>query len=232
MTKLSQEEYEAIVALVKKQRPRALTREEQLDIIMLQAHFRKSGEPGASVTVASILGRGDDKVKRVWGEFMATGTVFVAQAPANKTNHASIIPRTPYVVSSVQAFVRERRLARERTVANDVMAFFIEMGLLNVDSTCNHFVQSALRMVRRFLCHLGFKRGKKPSSGYHLSAKHAQLRDLYVLDIHHCLNDLDGPTMVYLDESFIHHHYCQLQDSLFDPNDPMDTTVRANQKGR
>ena len=59
-------QYDDMMRFVAKQRPRALTAEERLDILYLNAFFRKQGIVGVAQHIASILGRGI--VEEVWAQ--------------------------------------------------------------------------------------------------------------------------------------------------------------------
>lgn len=37
--------------------------------------------------------------------------------------------------------------------------------------------------------------------------------------------------IVYIDESYVHHHYFRHNDPLYDPNDEKDLAVKAQHKG-
>ncbi|ETV78314.1 hypothetical protein H257_07900 [Aphanomyces astaci] len=87
---------------------------------------------------------------------------------------------------------------------------------------------SCLRIVQIYLEKLGFKRGKRRDKAtYSVSSAYAAAQDIYVQK----MNNLDANTpVVYMDESYIHHHYTRHQDSLFDPTD--DAPLKEKQKGR
>ncbi|ETV76893.1 hypothetical protein, variant 2 [Aphanomyces astaci] len=93
---------EKVVAFVKKQRPRALTKEERLDILMLYARMSLDGEKDVSNRVAKLLGRNRQIVQSVWRDFRTTESVRVQQVAANRVNHATKFPRTKAVVSLVK----------------------------------------------------------------------------------------------------------------------------------
>ncbi|ETV68972.1 hypothetical protein H257_15129 [Aphanomyces astaci] len=61
------------------------------------------------------------------------------------------------------------------------------------------------------------------------------LRDIYVQQM--CaatqhVNPRDRRTIVYSDESFIHHHYNKSDMSLYDPSDDLDSQPKAKHKGK
>jgi hypothetical protein len=94
---------------------------------------------------------------------------------------------------------------------------------MTVDHADVKTVAAAKRNVRRFLVRLGYKRGKK-TSGYHLSMKNQVARKKYVSRmIKERLTK--EKRIMYMDESYRHHNYSCHNDSLYDPNDPLDPNV-------
>ncbi|KAG9408508.1 hypothetical protein AC1031_022126 [Aphanomyces cochlioides] len=68
-----------------------------------------------------------------------------------------------------------------------------------------------------------------------LTQNNRLLRDNYVVkmcaETQH-VNPLLRRTVVYLDESYVHHHYKRRDDSLYDPNDPVDVQQKPQHKGK
>lgn len=100
----------SIVASVKAQRSRSLSKEEKLDIVLLYAKLRHK-TPGVSLAkqVAQLLNRKTELVQNTWAEFMQSRTVTVAVVAANCGPRTRRVPDTNLVKSSVQEFVRTRR---------------------------------------------------------------------------------------------------------------------------
>ncbi|RHY54856.1 hypothetical protein DYB28_008742 [Aphanomyces astaci] len=133
----------------------------------------------------------------------------------------------------VQAFVRGRRATRTRTTAVDVVVFLREICVLDFDLEDKKVYSLHLRSVQRFLKYQGYERGnKKGLSSYHLSKKNTVARDLYVQRMHPHVGSASRPTIVYTDESFIHHHYKCHNQSLYDPSDVLDVAPKEKHKGR
>ncbi|RHY18245.1 hypothetical protein DYB36_012825 [Aphanomyces astaci] len=128
----------------------------------------------------------------------------------------------------VRQYIRQRSLTRVRTVAKDVMALLVEAGVIQCNTQDRGSSASCLRIVQIYLDKLGFKRGKRRGKAtYSVSSAHAAARDIYVQK----MKNLDANTpVVYMDESYIHHHYTRHQDSLFDPTD--DAPLKEKHKGR
>ena len=187
--------------------------------------------------VAQVLGRSNKVVQTTWSNFKKYGAIEVSRPPGNRLIHNAVIPTDPDVVSTVQNFVRERRQARKRTVAKDVQQFLKDNNFIDYDPTSNKSTQTALRAVQRFLKKLGYKRGKrKGSMYYHLASANRLARDKYLTTImpmltNHLISDSPKPCMVYTDESYIHKNYSRHQDSLHDPNDVLDLSVKQHHKG-
>ncbi|RHY34040.1 hypothetical protein DYB32_001192 [Aphanomyces invadans] len=133
----------------------------------------------------------------------------------------------------VQKFVRDRRATHTRTTAVDVMVYLRELFVLDFNITNKTHEASTLRAVQRFLHRLGYKRGKKKGcTSYHLSTKNALLRDEYVRRMQSHAVSTMPPPVVYMDGSFIHHHYKSQNDSLYDPNDALDNATKEKHKGK
>ncbi|CAK4083998.1 unnamed protein product [Aphanomyces euteiches] len=141
----------AVIAFVKRERPRALTKEERLDILMLCAQLKLAGEKYVSVKVAKLLGRSKSVVQSVWAEFTATKGVSVQTAAGNRSNHATRFPRTPAVINLVIEFVRQRQGLGLTTEVTDIMQCLVENRVLQVDHRDSKSVQASLRAISRFL---------------------------------------------------------------------------------
>ncbi|OQR86055.1 hypothetical protein ACHHYP_11058 [Achlya hypogyna] len=230
MATITEDVYDNITEYIRSERPRSLTKEERLDILRLHADLRLAGAPEVSATIARLLGRSTKVVQEVWAEYLRSQVVVPVSPPVN-TNpqlHRIRIPRTPTVIGLVRAFIRARSLTRTRTVAKDIMALIVEKGFISYNPDNTKSAASCLRIVQLFLARLGFKRGKRGGNiGYRHSHAHTMARDAYVQRMMHL-----PPTtpIVYMDESYIHHHYTRHHDSLYDPMD--DGPMKEKHKGR
>ncbi|RHZ30827.1 hypothetical protein DYB37_011998 [Aphanomyces astaci] len=227
MATISDDEYNDITSYIRQERPRCLTKEERLDILRLHAELRYGNARNVSQTIARLLGRSIKIVKDVWSEYQRSNTV-VAVAPAsNQHEKPSRTPRTHEVTSLVRRFIRQRSLTRVRTVARDVLALLVEAGIMTCNPDDPTSVSTRLRVVQLYLSKLGFKRGKhRGHASYSISEAHAAARDLYV---QHMTRLEPAAVVVYLDESYIHHHYSR-QDSLYDPT--CQAAPKAKDNGR
>jgi hypothetical protein len=235
--------YADIKSFVHKNRPKALTKEERLDILRIQGflrhtptNFDKLQAMDTSELIASMLGRGKATVQSVWRDYINEGAVIVATTPANYSARQTRVPRTTDIVSAVQTFVREKREIRARVVAKDVMAFLSSIQVISYDATCKTSANSALRSVQNFLIYCGYQRGvRKGRKSLALTEANTILRDEYVRFI--CgatqhVNWMLRRRIVYLDESFVHHHYAKHDISLYDPTDDNDVQPNAKHKGQ
>ncbi|CAK4671991.1 unnamed protein product [Aphanomyces euteiches] len=232
---MGQDLFHEICHYVRQSRPTALTKEERLDILRLHAHYRLQGVAGASEKISEALGRSLRVVKQVWSDYLRTRQVQVAVPPANHATRATRLPRSKFVLSEVQEFVRNRRLTRTRTVASDILDFMFQNGYIHLDFSCKKTVAACERNVQRYLVREGFKRGKRTNLGYKyaLSEKNEVARDLYVERAMKMMyDDNEKRTMVYLDESYIHHHYSRHHDTLYHPDDLLDKHVKEYHKAR
>ena len=230
---ITDEQYDEVIKFMKKSRGRALSKEEILNILLLHATTRKAKRQSVSKNISRLLHRKLILVQKIWSEYININTETVSKPPANTTVHATRFEHSRLVVSMVQSFVCECRKTRTCTVAKDVLCHLEENNIISVNRASTKNMQSALRAAQRFLRKLGYKRGKKRRSTYHLDGTKRILRDKYVTDM--CLktqaiNPADRKTFVYLDESYTHHHYKRHGDSIFDPNDEQTFRSRKNIK--
>ena len=140
------------------------------------------------------------------------------------------IPYDPLVHAAVQKFVRDWRLTHTRAVAKDVAAFLRESNHIEYDADNPKAVESAVRWISN---DLDFNEGRKrvwsrlpwpPKTDYN-----------GISTLFSCAAKFDMLakwTVVYLDESYIHKNYSQLNDSLFDPNKSLHMQVKAQHKGQ
>ncbi|ETV99661.1 hypothetical protein H310_07729 [Aphanomyces invadans] len=111
-------------------------------------------------------------------------------------------------------------LGRSHDVVKAIVRKYNTLGTVTVatpaaNRTNKTHEVSALRAVQRFLQRLGYKRGKKKGCmSYHLSTKNALLCDEYVRRLQSHAVSTMPPPVVYMDESFIHHHCKCHNDSL------------------
>ena len=236
----------ALKEYVRKNRSAVVSKDEQLDILLLQGKLRyeheerqkimgtgrKARNAAATARVSDLLGRKKDLVAEVWSSYVNGIPLSVANPAGNYRLKSTRVPRARGVAKMVQAFVRQRRQIRQRTVAKDVMDFLDGCGFISVDRICKNDISSALRSVQRFLCRVGYKRGKKKGmKHYKLRAESILKRDTYVRFMT-AVNADPARRVVYMDESYIHKNYQRNDDSLFDPNDEQDMEVKAMHKGR
>jgi hypothetical protein len=222
--------YLDVVAFVKKQRPRNLSKE-RLDITRFHAYFRYEGTPHADKLIASMLGRCNKLVKRIRSEYVNSRSVTASIVAANRSVHRTAVADTNMATTLVQEFVGNRRATRIRTIAKDVMMCLYEAGIIYFDVNDNKSRKVCLRSVQRFLARRGLKRGKnKGSQTYHLSQKNKILRDAYVQTMVAKVSAEVQHPVVYMDESYIHQHYAHHHDSLYDPNDTKDVATASLQQ--
>ncbi|RHZ32287.1 hypothetical protein DYB26_009833, partial [Aphanomyces astaci] len=87
-----------------------------------------------------------------------------------------------------------------------------------------------LRAVQSYLAKQGYARGKRVgATEYRMSKAHEDARDAYVGMMVPTVMMSPRRPVVYLDESFVHHHYSSHADSLYHPDDPM---AMSKHKGR
>ncbi|ETV69156.1 hypothetical protein H257_15111 [Aphanomyces astaci] len=216
-TAISDDDYDEIASYIRQERPRSLTKEERLDILRLHAELRRDGQMQVSSTIGRLLGRSQKVVKEVWFQYLRSKNVLAVPPPSNQVQRTTRIPHTHAVTSILRQFIRTRNVTRVRTVAKDVMALLLEAKIIHYDVNCKPGAVNCLCRVQQFLVKLGFKRGKRRGhAAYAMSSAHATARDVYV---QHMMQLAPATPVVYLDESYIHHHYARHHDSLYDPTD-------------
>ncbi|OQR97404.1 hypothetical protein ACHHYP_11822 [Achlya hypogyna] len=130
-------QHDDIIRFVAKQRPRALTAEERLDILYLHALFRKQGIIGVAQHIAGILGRG---ISQVWAQYTANEAVIAAAS----------VPDTKVVLELVQALLRERRIIKARVMAKDEMVLRAQAAHINIDTGNDRDTAACLRVVQTY----------------------------------------------------------------------------------
>ncbi|EDQ87919.1 uncharacterized protein MONBRDRAFT_26987 [Monosiga brevicollis MX1] len=173
---LSDLEYRDLVTRVRKQRPRVLTTEERLDMVLLQAHlrheaFKTQKASGGSTRrqkrkfaadVASMLHRSSNLCVQVWREFIDRGTVSPAPNQGPRGVKHTKVPHTKSLRFLLRDWLNERTNARERTVAKDVVAFLVQQKVLQPEAVASdRAARSTLRVVQLFIKALGFRRCKR-----------------------------------------------------------------------
>lgn len=231
---------------VKKLRPYHITHAQKCDIIYAHRSLELAGAKAnakspnkrpkgvyAQAKVVEMLGYSSTTVASVMAEWKRSKQVAESAGPGNRTAKAKRVPELRCIVTGVRKFVRDRRRNRQRTVAKDVLEYLIDQGLLVVGEG-SHAKKVALRAVQRFLQRQGYRRGSRPGSmGIQEKASLVEARRKYVCALR--ANRLSGPDVrlreVYLDESYVNHHYRRDDESMYDPNDELDLVPRSAHKG-
>ena len=231
---------------IKRLRPRTLTFEQRLDILLCYYTIQldtldlaiKKGEMvkgKAQARTCKLLGCSTKTVVAVTSEWNEDETVSGAAGTGNKRRKKTRVPRTKDVLVSVRNFVRARRRTQTRVTALDVRSHLRGEKHLVYDEENKTDCRNALRAVQRYLRHEGFQRGvRKGVMSYQEKESLAKKRWDYLsaLAANRAKPSGERKREVYLDESYIHHHYKRHQDSLFDPSDAQDSTKRVQHKGK
>ena len=200
--------------------------------------------PAIKATITSFFGIGNDQYTKILNEYLTNRQPYITGKAGhgrsgNQCAKPTRIVHGLEVTLNVQRFIRERRMRRERVTGRQVLDHLVQEGLLVVP--VDDFgiyekkpFQSAYRTVRRFLEKLGYERGRRTGN---LVEKESVVlhRQNYLKKFFENREKEPGNRFreVYLDESYIHQHYHQFDDSLWDPNDEQDVQVsRFPAKGR
>jgi hypothetical protein len=138
-TKFTEEERcNQTIAYVKSQRPYRLTLADRINILQLQAVLRLQNSESPPVLTAQLLGRAQKTVKEVWREFVETGKLSEktrATTPPPTRSRTRRITSNPALLADLRSFIRARAAARQRTVAKDVLSFFVTKSYLTVQAS-------------------------------------------------------------------------------------------------
>jgi hypothetical protein len=119
------------IEYVEAQRTYKLTLADRLDILRLQATLRlnRAEFPGQPPVVATrLLGRAEKTVKSIWKEFKSTNSLVDhanMPSPPKTRSRTRRINANPKLLEDLRDFIRQRAAARQRTVAKDVLSFFV-----------------------------------------------------------------------------------------------------------
>lgn len=232
----------------------ALTKEEGIDILFVYFTINKEylnlPEPASALMRTSkIVGRSIRTVSKVvqsWCDGQCQSNENVSNVElvtkpnsrGQKTIHQTSVPNTPAVKALVRDFVMEKRLCHERVTARQMLDLFVEKGLVNVPTMADGIytasgLSSALRAVQRYLVRAHFlrgnRRGKVALKPKNIAWLHRYLR---AIAKNASSDDSERLRLVFLEESYIHHHYCRREYSIYDPYDLRYDEPKKNHKGR
>ena len=234
-----------ILAYVKKFRQSRPTLDEKLCILAVHRAVREAYElrkkknpkmkkQDLNMLVAARVGRSKRIASRVWQEYNSTGQLTSGAMGGNTKHKHTRVPRTKHVMEKVVNFVRAERSEGRRVVARNVVGMLEQENMLSLDRSNATSVAAAERNVRRYLVDMGFQRGHRAGFDCRLKNKIAVLRDSYLLTLQSNRDNCAGQRrrIVYMDESYIHEHYTNHDDSLFYPHDPHPYVKKKRFKGR
>ena len=139
----------------------------------------------------------------------------------------------------IREFVRCHRQRKEKVTAVQITKYLIEMDVLQCNKDAfgvyeRKALKASEQAVRRYLQKLGYKRGRRKGQVVQ-NPEHVIKRDLFLQTL--VQNRQKPPSErlreVYLDESYIHHHYkWRPGEDLYDPFDDADiATIKDRHKG-
>ena len=237
-------EYATVMAEVTKVRlttGRSISLREKIDIIAVQANLRhmaakkrqKPGKPAKhnfAKETANLLGRSVNVCRETWKEFIEGQDITVAEGTQSARGvkhrriHLDLKQRADF-----REWLHLRNMKHDRTVANDVKDWLQQTGLLICDDSALSNA-SATRCVQRFIVRMGLSRGKRPGHiSYHERQEVLAQRDAYVVRM---LQVRKQRRLVYMDESYVHHHYGRHQDTLYDSEDTRPVPKRQHKGSR
>lgn len=139
----------------------------------------------------------------------------------------------------VRHFVREKRSKKKKVTAVQVTEHLLEEGVLEVpkdeyDVYMKKEMHAAVRAVRRFLVKNGYRRGSRKNGHLRMSLDNIAKRDTFLQTLvqNRALPKEERMREVYLDESYIHHHYqWKPSENLYDPADDYEYGTKDRHKG-
>ena len=125
---------------------------------------------------------------------------------------------------ALSEWLYDRECRRARTTAKDVARYLRDEGHLVFNPNSSKEATVAYRCVARYVQRIGLVQSARKGTTYKLKPEIVLRRDQYVRQ----MTELRGERrIVYLDESYTHHNYNKLGDSLRDPGE-----TRPVPKGR
>jgi len=157
------------ISMLKKKRPRALTEEQRLDILMLYHRLQandleeqrkqpelKKAKGNYQERVSSLLGYGKQTVSDTYRDWRNSCQVLSALPPANRTRKRERIPKTSEVICAIRELILERRVQKKQVLARHVWDLMCQRKWLIVDESDRKACASSQRAVRRYLERRGF----------------------------------------------------------------------------
>jgi transposase len=212
-----------------------------------KASSKKGGmpkRPAIKGTVTKLFGIGNDQYTQITKKYFETRQSYSTGKTGtgrtgNQTPKATRIARTLEVSLRVQKYIRDKRASRERVTARQLVDFLVGERFLAIPVDESGRFQSrafetAYRNVRRFVESLGYERGRRTGNLVQKESVILHRQNfLKAFFENRARPPEDRLREVYMDESYIHHHYHRFDDSLWDPNDEQDLQVsKAPVKGR
>jgi hypothetical protein len=246
-TTVDKDVHEDAVADATVMRPRTVTIIEKSIILMMHSFFRfhaaltkpfiqaltqRKSRASISDLIAHIVRQNNSIVASTWTNFIKGEKITQATIPGNRTKKATHIPHLNSVILDTQSFVCENRHKHERIMAKDVLSVLERNKHITVDQDSPKAIESATRAVRRFIRAIGYERVKnKGLQNYQLKQINRRLRDEFII----LLTDINADPsrqVVTMDDSYIHHHYKLMNDSIYDPNDEYELLKEKHNCGR
>lgn len=239
-----------VLKKLRRRTERNLSRQERIDVLRVYFTLISENHLTAVARTATLLGRCRKVVYAIVNEWKNAyynpfvGSQRFDEAVRPKGNHGNTVskpttvPNSPAMRMIIRDYIREKRVKHERVTATQVTNFLIDSGYIVREWSENTVINrknwlSALRSVQRYLRQKGFARGRKARS-VSMGYKYVAWRNRYVRTImkNRALPEKNRMLEVYLDESYIHHHYSRSEYSLFDPTDAIYEEPRKPHKGR
>ena len=158
-----------------------------------------------------MLRRKKELCQKAWKAYIEESRVPAPKrTPANYSAKTSLFRRTKSLYLKVRDWLHERNLRKERTVAKDLLAYLESEHILPPVQDSPQGRASSIRAVQRYIKAIGWRRGRRSRKGLLKESPSVLLqRDQY---IQFMIENVTARRVVYLDESYIHHHYKNTDD--------------------
>ena len=163
---------------------------------------------------------------------------FKSFSPSNRGKNIisyTCIDKDENTFLTIRNFVQEKRSNREKVTSRDVLLMPIANNFCTIETDDSGLhdkrdFQAALRSVKRYLSHNGFRRGKK-SGSIRLSTDHLAWKDSHLRKItnNRTKTTVERLIEMHAYESYVHHYFVDTYN-LYHPDDLPD--INSPHKGR
>ena len=217
------EKYHAANEFIKSSRGWTLTVSDKISIVALVSQLKyeseerkkkegqqgkRKGRPKKTINpveeCAKILRRDYKTCLGVWKEYLENKSFTIATS-GNRTNHRPRIRVTRKLKQSIFDFVTKRKARFAHITARIIVNHLVDHCFLKVNVRNSKEMDTACRLVCRLMRRLGYTQKSSNNKCFSLKKDIIRSRDEYVSSVLKAIET--KRRIVYMDESYIHHHY-------------------------